>query len=324
MENKMILHTKKELFETAIKETADSLGIKDYFIEKDYWISLVLKRLSESKYVDSVVFKGGTSLSKGHKLIKRFSEDVDVAVILTPGRSGNKIKTLIRTVVKEIATDLTEKEVDGVTSKGSRFRKAVYEFPVTLTQKQKSVVTESIIVEINSFANPFPYHKVGIQSLIGEYLQSHKQDKLVEKYGLTAFEVNALDKEQTLIEKLVSLIRFSFDDNPIESISGKIRHFYDLYYLLQDVACNKYVGSDEFMAEFYKVLAHDQQQFDEPSGWNKKAIQNSPLIKDFDAIWEKLKTPYKNELSMLAYSAIPNEKEVAQKFQELIKILVKL
>ncbi len=32
MENKMILHTDKELFEAAIKETADSLGIKDYFI----------------------------------------------------------------------------------------------------------------------------------------------------------------------------------------------------------------------------------------------------------------------------------------------------
>ncbi|MGQ1786317.1 MULTISPECIES: nucleotidyl transferase AbiEii/AbiGii toxin family protein [unclassified Saccharicrinis] len=320
----MTLHTENELFEAAIKETADSLGIKDYFIEKDYWISLVLKRLSESKYVDLVVFKGGTSLSKGHKLINRFSEDVDVAVILTPGTSGNKIKTLIRTVEKEIATDLSEKEIIGVTSKGSRFRKAVYEFPVTLMQKQKSAVPESIIVEINSFANPFPYNKVGIQSMIGEYLQSQNQDELVKKYDLAAFKVNVLDKEQTLIEKLVSLIRFSFDENPIESISGKIRHFYDLYYLLQDETCNKYVNSDEFKAQFRKVLAHDQQQFDEPSGWNKKTIQDSPLIKDFDSIWEKLKLTYTNELSMLAYSEIPNEKDVAQRFKELIKILAEL
>jgi hypothetical protein len=320
----MILHTDKDLFEAAIKETADSLGIKDYFIEKDYWISLILKRLSESTYVDSVVFKGGTSLSKGHKLIKRFSEDVYLAVILTPGTSGNKIKTLIRTVEKEIATDLTETEIDGVTSKGSRFRKAVYEFPVTLTKKERAAIPESIIVEINSFANPFPYHKVGIQSLIGEYLQSQNQDELVKKYDLEAFDVNVLDKEQTLIEKLVSLMRFSFDENPIESISGKIRHFYDLYYLLQDEACSAYVNSDEFKAQFRKVLVHDQQQFDEPVGWNKKTIQDSPLIKDFDSIWEKLKSTYTNELSMLAYSEIPNEKDVAQTFRELIKILAKL
>lgn len=41
MEDQMTLHIEKELFEAAIKETADELGIKDYFIEKDYWISLV-------------------------------------------------------------------------------------------------------------------------------------------------------------------------------------------------------------------------------------------------------------------------------------------
>jgi predicted nucleotidyltransferase component of viral defense system len=319
VENKMILQSEKELFEAAIKETADELGIKDYFIEKDYWISLVLKRLSESKYVDSVVFKGGTSLSKGHKLIKRFSEDVDVAVIITPEMSGNKIKNLIRSVEKEIAIDLSEIEAEGITSKGSRFRKALYEFQVI--RNQKSTITESIIVEINSFTNPFPYHKISIQSMIGEYLQSQNQNELVRKYGLEAFEVNVLDKEQTLIEKLVSLIRFSFDSNPIESLKSKIRHFYDLYYLLQDEACNKYVNSDEFKSQFRKVLSHDQQQFDDPSGWNKKSIQDSPLIKEFNSIWEKLKSTYTNELSMFAFTDIPDEKEVAVSFKQLIKTI---
>lgn len=164
----MTLHTENELFEAAIKETADSMGIKDYFVEKDYWISLVLKRLSESKYVDTVVFKGGASLSKGHKLINRFSEDVDVAVIITPGTSGNKMKTLIRTVEKEIATDLSEKEIIGVTSKGSRFRKAVYEFPVTLKQKQKSgfvnfiKINRLFLILTNSFIGIFVFVAGGL------------------------------------------------------------------------------------------------------------------------------------------------------------------
>jgi hypothetical protein len=323
MQNKMMLHIEKEIFESAIKETAEDLDIKDYFIEKDYWISLILKRLSESKYVDSVVFKGGTSLSKGHKLINRFSEDVDVAVIITKETTGNQIKTLIRTIEKEIAADLTETTMPGVTSKGSRFRKAVYQYPIILKQPQNINVSDSIIVEINSFANPFPYSKCFIQSMIGEYLLSQNQDELVKKYALDAFEVNVLNKEQTLIEKLVSLVRFSFDDNPIESISGKIRHFYDLYCLMQDAECIKYVGSDKIKDHFNNVLAHDQKQFDEPAGWNKKTIQDSPLIKDFNLIWEKLKSTYTNELSMLAFSEIPNEKEVAQEFYELINIIVK-
>ncbi len=319
----MKLHTNKEALKSAIQVTSNNTNIAPNFIEKDYWISLVLKRLSESIYVDSVVFKGGTSLSKGHKLINRFSEDIDIAVIITPGASGNQIKTLIKTVGKEIACDLMEIEVEGVTSKGSRFRKAVYEFPISQKKKQKDTIPETIIVEINSFANPFPHHKLGIQSMIGEYLQNKNQDELVHTFDLAGFEVNVLDKEQTFMEKLVSLIRFSFDKNPIESISGKIRHFYDLYYLLQDEVCNNYVNSEDFKTQFRNVLTHDQQQFDEPSGWNKKSIQDSALIKDFDAIWEKLKTIYTNELSMLAYSEIPKEQEVAQKFKELIEVLVK-
>ncbi|NOQ28174.1 MAG: nucleotidyl transferase AbiEii/AbiGii toxin family protein [Bacteroidales bacterium] len=320
----MTLHTNKELFEKAIKETADNLGIKDYFIEKDYWISLILKRLSESKYVYFVVFKGGTSLSKGHKLIKRFSEDVNMAVIINHGTSGNQIKTMIRTLEKEITCDLNEIEVKGLTSKGSRFRKAIYQYPKTLKQKQNIAVSNSIIVEINSFANPFPYSKMGIQSMIGEYLQSNKQTELIQKYGLEAFDVNVLHKEQTLIEKLVSLVRFSFSSNPVESISGKIRHFYDLYYLLNDKDCLDYVNSEDFKIQFKEILTHEKQQFDEPAAWNEKTIQESPLIKDFDVLWNKLKITYTKELSMLAYSEIPKEDEVAESFKKLIAILASI
>ena len=58
----MKLHTNKEALKSAIQVTSNNTNIAPNFIEKDYWISLVLKRLSESIYVDSVVFKGGTYL----------------------------------------------------------------------------------------------------------------------------------------------------------------------------------------------------------------------------------------------------------------------
>lgn len=279
--------------------------------------------LSKSKYANDIVFKGGTSLTKGHKLINRFSEDVDIAVIITPDTTGNQIKTLIRTVEKEIASDLTEIEVEGVTSKGSRFRKSIYQYPERIKQRQKIGISDSINVEINSFANPFPYSKLSIQSMIGEYLQGHNQNELIEKYELQQFVVNVLNKEQIFIEKLVSLIRFSLADNLIESILGKIRHFYDLYYLLNDKDCNTYVNSEEFIKQFKKVLAHDQQQFDDPKGWKDKDFNESPLIKDFDNSWNTLKTTYTKELSMLAYSEIPDEKEVKKSFEKVIEIIKK-
>ena len=53
----MNLHNDKTSFSAAIQATADKLQIFPVFIEKDYWITLLLKRLSESKFNDGVVFK---------------------------------------------------------------------------------------------------------------------------------------------------------------------------------------------------------------------------------------------------------------------------
>jgi len=66
------LHSDIKTFSDAIQASSDRLKIPPVFIEKDYWITLVLRRLSENDYMESAVFKGGTSLLKGYKLIERF------------------------------------------------------------------------------------------------------------------------------------------------------------------------------------------------------------------------------------------------------------
>ncbi|NCQ11442.1 MAG: nucleotidyl transferase AbiEii/AbiGii toxin family protein [Bacteroidetes bacterium] len=124
----MILHKNENLFNDLLLTTSSVLGIPFSFVEKDYWITLVLSRLSKSKFFDVSVFKGGTSLSKAYNLIERFSEDVDIAIINDKDKTGNEIKTIIRTIEKEITPDLTEVQLLGVTSKGSRFRKPVFEY----------------------------------------------------------------------------------------------------------------------------------------------------------------------------------------------------
>lgn len=60
----MNLHENKQLFADAILAASQSredggLGIKQVFLEKDYWITRSLKLLSESRDADSAVFKGG-------------------------------------------------------------------------------------------------------------------------------------------------------------------------------------------------------------------------------------------------------------------------
>lgn len=311
----MKLHHDKKLFSKALRAASQHLDIKLEFIEKDYWITLVLSRLAKNKYVDESVFKGGTSLSKGYNLIERFSEDVDIAIINDKGKTGNEIKTIIRTIEKEITSGLTELQMDGVTSKGSKFRKSVFEYVST----ENGNANNKLIVEINSFANLFQGERLNIQSMLFDFLKQTKNEKYIEQYSLQPFEVKVLNKEQTLLEKMVSLIRFSFMENTVQSISQKIRHFYDLYYLMKNQDCIEFVALDSFKTQFYTILNHDRELFEEPTGWQNKLVTESPLINNFPTIWKQLKKKYQTELSAIAYRIIPEEQDVAKCFEELIK-----
>ena len=313
----MNLHKHKKLFSDTIRATADHLKINEEFVEKDYWITLLLNRLSCSKYSKESVFKGGTSLLKGFGLINRFSEDVDIAIISTNCKSSNELKNLIRTVEKEITAELNEIELDGMTSKGSRFRKTVHLYE-SINPKNKN---NKVIVEINSFANTLPHQMRIIRSLVYDFLEETENTDIIEIYDLEPFQVNVLDKGQTLMEKLVSLIRFSFDEHPVESIKAKIRHFYDLHFLMLDNECISFVKSEKFKNEFYRLLEHDKGIFDEPDGWQYKTIKDSPLVNDFENIWNQIKTIYLAELSALSYSNIPTENEVSKSYRELIKLI---
>jgi len=68
----MNLHKNPELFEQLILLTAEDKKIESSIIEKDYYVTLFLKKLHEKE--PDIIFKGGTSLSKCHKIINRFSE----------------------------------------------------------------------------------------------------------------------------------------------------------------------------------------------------------------------------------------------------------
>lgn len=62
-----------KLFSDTIRAASKKLKINEVYVEKDYWITFVLNKLSKAKEANDAVFKGGTSLSKGFGLIERFS-----------------------------------------------------------------------------------------------------------------------------------------------------------------------------------------------------------------------------------------------------------
>lgn len=64
----------------SLQQASTKSGISAKVIEKDWWVTLVIKAVFSGQYVAHLSFKGGTSLSKGWQLIERFSEDIDLAI----------------------------------------------------------------------------------------------------------------------------------------------------------------------------------------------------------------------------------------------------
>ncbi len=317
------LHENKVLFRQVVAATAQAQNIDRLFVEKDYWITRSLSQLARSQYRDNMVFKGGTSLSKAYGLTHRFSEDIDVAVVNANQFSQNQLKRLIHRSAHVMSEGLEEVVGDPITRKTSAYYKQLYIFPTAMSITGSLPIRQGqILLEINSFGNPYPFVPIEIKSFITEFLQTQEQfNNVIEEYGLQPFTINVLDKRRTLLEKTVSLLRFSFAQD-IKELATKIRHFYDLYFLVNDAECAQYLRSDQFKQEFRELYAHDQESFDRPQGWKNQPHTMSPLLTEFDSVWQNLRSTYETNIPPLAYiKPIPAADKAAEAFGQIAEVL---
>jgi len=104
----MRLHENKELFQNAVVATSQQKGIREIYIEKDYWITFALYNIFKNEIGKETVFKGGTALSKCFGLIQRFSEDIDLVVLRKENETGNQLKNKIKKISNSISNVLPE------------------------------------------------------------------------------------------------------------------------------------------------------------------------------------------------------------------------
>lgn len=320
----MKLHQDKQLFPEIISRASEhpvngGLGIKPYFIEKDYWIMNALSHLSKSPYKDFGILKGGTGLSKAYNIGYRFSENIDMAVIRRNGSSDAKFKKTINAIGKIMSTDLTPPDHQD-TAIGLQPLKPLYSYPLVQRKVTDiSVIPGQILLEVYPFANPFPYQRRIVKSFVYDYLLSFGYRDIIKEFDLEPFEVTVIDKRTIMTEKLVTLLWSSLADNPRNQLEAKICHFYDLHYLYEDEECKDYLSAKEFQTNFISLYNHTPALSNKSNGWNKKSIKNSPLITDLNGVWKELTAQYYKELPALAYSlTIPATDKIESSVSEII------
>ncbi len=225
----MTLFRARSDFDATVDAAAARLGgINAVIVEKDYWVSQVLHVLAE-EFPDDFVFKGGTSLSKCYRLIRRFSEDVDL-LILPNGRGTSRIDTLMKDMVARVGESLgsTPDREGGSTGKSRRVRVA---YPTGRSEAEG--ISSGVLLEMGIRGSEQPHEILEAGCLLADAMTQAGQD--IRKYDdLRPVRVPVLHPGRTLLEKL-AVIHTSLSGEPGEADCQKHgRHYYDIHQLLGD------------------------------------------------------------------------------------------
>ena len=309
----MNLHLDKDNFEGAIVLAAEHFKIQEIFIEKDYWVTYALHQLFHSDVKDLIVFKGGTSLSKCYKIIERFSEDIDLVVVKSANDNGTALKKRLKEVTTIIDNSILENVIDSPNDKKlGTLRKISYSFPKVGVKGVYGQVRENIVLEVSHLGNFEPNEVKPICSLIATFIKETNNKDLITKFGLEDFEVRTLAIERTFCEKIISLVRFSYSENPLEDLSSKVRHTYDLHLLMKEPMIQDFVNSSQFDSMLLQVGIDDDKAIPNDKDWLFVHPKEALIFRETTTVWETLKKVYLTDFKELVTGTLPKENEVLE------------
>lgn len=309
----MKLHQYKDAFEGAIVATAQHFGIAEIYVEKDYWVTLALKQIfTDVNSKDIAVFKGGTSLSKCFGIIERFSEDIDMVVIKEDGETDNSLKRKLKKVTSTLETVMTVIPDHPLENKRGKIRKIVYGYDKVGVKGAYGQVRDQIVLEVSSLGNSHPSEGVNIHSMITEFISTTNNPDLIKEYQLEPFTVNVISIERTFCEKIISLVRFSYTENPLEDLSNKVRHTYDLHQLLKEKRISTFLKSDYFETMLIQVGKDDDKAIPNDKEWLAKHPSESLFFSETKKVWESVSKTYSGSFKDLLTGELPDEKDVLE------------
>ena len=219
----MYLHRDKETFKDMAGQAADSNGRTPAIVEKDYYVTLILKLLSDQ--LAECVFKGGTSLSKGFHVIDRFSEDIDITFKEHIGESRRK--KLKNVVLRGISEELGMPIVNWGETQSDRDYNAYLFSYESVFGLQDDRLPQYVKLETALGSYSFPTQTVEIRNYIGDYLEGRGRTDLAERFSLGRFSMNLQSLERTYIDKV-----FALCDYYLQGKSKRYsRHLYDIFKL---------------------------------------------------------------------------------------------
>lgn len=297
-------------------------------VEKDWWVTSVLRAIFSLPYADNVSFKGGTNLSKCWGLIQRMSEDIDIGISreflgfggeLSKNQISDKLRRASCSFVRNIMRNDVENALvaqgispDAIIVTVQETKVSTVD-PETIYVAYKSLygrngyILPQVKIEVSGRSMTEPVSKVSVRSYISENLPKLTfQDNPVE--------VNAVIPQRTFLEKLFLLHEeFSKPDSEIR-VERMSRHLYDVYNIMQTKIADEALADDNL----YDSVIEHRRKFIGLKGFDYDSLRKGTLkIAPTGEIRAKWKTDYKNTVANMIMGEAPSFEDIMLALEDL-------
>ena len=242
-------------------------------------------------------------MAKAYQLAKRFSEDIDLAIVTDPKLSEHDRDDLIALIEMEIALKpLSENESRRIVSRNKKFRQTHWDYP-RQASGANDPAKDKIMLKLTSSATTTPWAHLPIRTLIAEFLLKTNRGDQIKELELDDFEIQVLSHKRTFSEK----------------VKEKIRHLYDLTLLFRGSDIKEFVMSKKFEEMINEAQSSDQtipglgEIANKP--WKSASIFERPT-----KTLAQLKSTYESQLGPLVFDRdeMPPIKEIEEMLTSVV------
>lgn len=296
----MKLHLDQDAFRVLIDAVSIKTGYRKDVIEKDYYVTMILRELAEfQKEGLPAYFKGGTALYKALHSVRRFSEDIDLSVDVRDCSRTQGDKRLDKATKKY--TSIPRNAQEGRSNRSEVI--AFYNYEPVVEYDTNDVLQRfgKVKVEATSFTISEPYESMRVAPIIYENAELNQQAILREQFDVVPFEILTMTMERIFVDKLFAAEAYTRNADKEHRAFEASKHIYDLAVILNEKRISALFDNQELLARLLSIrLTEEQKRLDGIPG---------VLPKDFVFFDEACKNPYIKK----AYTTMQNQYVLATK-----------
>lgn len=259
----MKLHLNQDAFRVLIEQVSERTGYRQDVIEKDYYVSMLLRELAHFQRDDGLpaYFKGGTALYKALHSVRRFSEDVDLSVDVQNCSRTQGDKRLERATKKYTCMERNHDE--GRTNRSEVV--TYYHYLPVVTYDSHDVLQRfgKVKVEATSFTISEPYEPVVIAPLIYEQAEPDQQLILLQQFDVSPFEILTMTIERIFIDKLFAAEAYTRSAAQEHHAFEASKHIYDLAVISHEPRIVSFLQNKEQLTKLLTIrLTEEKNRLD--------------------------------------------------------------